>query len=873
MMEFLYQKMDTLREAGFNAELPRYIPENLNPSFALRPYQKAAFENFITYYESQLCQKPTQVLFHMATGSGKTLIMAGLMLYLYKQGYRNFLFFVNLSNIVQKTKENFLTASSTKYLFADEIVIDSERIPIREVQNFQSCDENAINICFTTTQGLHADIWLSKENRVSLEDFEEKKTVLISDEAHHLNVDTRGKMTKEEDESYHSWEETVRRIFECNNQNVLLEFTATCDTNNPLIRAAYESKIVFDYPLKRFRSDLYSKEILSLRSDLTVMGRTLQALMLSQYRLKVFEDHRLAIKPVILLKAATIPDSKAFMQEFIETVRTLTGATLERISTAIANPTMQKAYAYFKKRGITFDQLAQELKEDFSAEHCVSANDDSEAEKKQLLLNSLEDADNPYRAVFEVKKLDEGWDVLNLFDIVRLYETRQSSGKRISQKTISEAQLIGRGARYCPFQVDDEQPRYQRKYDNDIDNELRICEELYYHCQNDHRYIAELHQALREIGIDPNKVVTQKYVLKEEFKQDSLYKEGIIFINDRTVQSRANVEGLLPSVRTKRHVLTLATGSFGEDVVMEVGEKGNDGKQPEIHLFQTTIGEIAEINYAIVNKGLAAYPIFKFKTLKSYFPNLKSTREFITSKNYLKDIHIDIRSRYEVPPISVLNTAVRMALRDIAGSVSAIDETYEGTREFTAKNVRDIFSDKTVNYTDPPAGGVGTSQTDASVDQRIRIDLSKEDWFAFMDNYGTSEEKAFVAYFKDFVAPLKKKYQKVYLVRNERQFHLYSFNGGERFEPDYVLFLQKDREDGFEQLQIFIEPKGSHLIPGDQWKEDFMLQMKTEAIPVKVFADDNKYLKYLIWGFHFFNTEQRSAEFDADMREIVDESK
>ncbi len=40
----------------------------------------------------------------MATGSGKTLIMAGLMLYLYKQGYRNFLFFVNLSNIVEKNE-------------------------------------------------------------------------------------------------------------------------------------------------------------------------------------------------------------------------------------------------------------------------------------------------------------------------------------------------------------------------------------------------------------------------------------------------------------------------------------------------------------------------------------------------------------------------------------------------------------------------------------------------------------------------------------------------------------------------------------------------------------------------------------------------
>ena len=59
--------------------------------------------------------------------------------------------------------------------------------------------------------------------------------------------------------------------------------------------------------------------------------------------------------------------------------------------------------------------LAQELREDFSEEHCVSVNDDKEADTKQILLNSLEDASNPYRAIFEVKKLDEGWDVLNLF--------------------------------------------------------------------------------------------------------------------------------------------------------------------------------------------------------------------------------------------------------------------------------------------------------------------------------------------------------------------------------------------------------------------------------------------------------------------------
>lgn len=864
-MAFLHEKIDVLRESGCTSELPSYIPVNLNPAFELRPYQKTAFENFITHFESPKCPHPTQVLFHMATGSGKTLIMAGLMLYLYKKGYRNFLFFVNLSTIVKKTEDNFLNAASNKYLFADEIVIDGERVHVKKVENFQATTPDAINICFSTTQGLHTDMWLTKENGISFDDFDAIKTVLISDEAHHLNVSTK-KLSKDEEESKHSWEQTVKSIFDRNNENVLLEFTATCDLANSQIRAEYENKIIFDYPLHKFRADLYSKEIKTLRSDMDIMDRAIQALVLSQYRLKVFQDNHLSIKPVVLFKSAKIADSKEFMGAFIESIRFLSGSTLERISGLIDNHTMDLAYKYFETKGISFDMLAQELRDDFSEEHCVSVNDDKEADTNQILLNSLEDASNPYRAIFEVKKLDEGWDVLNLFDIVRLYETRQS-GKKVSAATVSEAQLIGRGARYCPFKVQDEQPKFQRKYDNDVDNELRICEELYYHCQNDSRYIFELHQALREIGIDPDKTVTRHYVLKDDFKQDDLYKTGIVFMNDRVVKSRADVTSLLPSVRDKIYTVMIATGQSGEDIILDDGQGTSTDSKAKTKLFSTTIGDIANINYAIVNKALARLPVYKFNTLKSRFPNLKSTREFITSADYLGNIKIEIRSKYEEPPIAVLGTAVVSVITKIATSISAIEEEYEGTKEFCAVNVRDVFKNKIVNYTDIKDGGLGVSQNDTTVPAAIRINLKDEEWFTFTDNFGTSEEKAFVSYFHDYVDKLKTIYSKVYLMRNERQMHIYSFDGGERFEPDYILFLQKDKTDGFEQLQVFIEPKGTHLVENDKWKEDFLLQLKDKAIPIKTFVDDNN---YHIWGFHFFNREVRESEFNADFEILKD---
>ena len=366
---FLFQQMDSIRDFSPIAykELPDIIPGNLNPAFELRPYQNDAFRNFITFYECDKCPNPTQVLFHMATGSGKTLIMAGLIVYLYKRGYRNFLFFVNLDNIVKKTKDNFLNATSAKYLFSEEIVVEGETIKINEVSNFQGVNPDAINICFTTTQGLHSDMWFAKENAPSFDDFNEQKTVLIADEAHHLNVDTRrGKVDKAEEDLRMSWETTVSRIFHANRDNILLEFTATCDLQNPFILSEYESKIIFDYPLRKFREERYSKQVRAIRADISYADRALQALMFSQYRLKVFQDHRLYIKPVVLFKAKTIAESKDFEQFFYEMIRTLDGATLERIVNASPLAEVQLMSEYFTSKDIDFDELAQELREEFS---------------------------------------------------------------------------------------------------------------------------------------------------------------------------------------------------------------------------------------------------------------------------------------------------------------------------------------------------------------------------------------------------------------------------------------------------------------------------------------------------------------------------
>ena len=861
----LFQKMDSIRDFFPTAykELPDVIPNNLNPTFELRPYQIEAFRNFITFYESDKCPNPTQVLFHMATGSGKTLIMAGLIVYLYRHGYRNFLFFVNLDNIVKKTKDNFLNAASQKYLFAEGIVIDGEPVKINEVSNFQGVNSDSINICFTTTQGIHLDMWISKENAPSFDDFTEQKTVLISDEAHHLNVDTRKGKKGLDDDSSKSWEYTIRKIFGANRDNILLEFTATCDLENPFILKEYENKIIYDYPLRKFREEKYSKEVKAIRADIGYTDRMLTALMFSQYRLKVFQDYRLYIKPVILFKSKTIAESNEFEQIFYKIVKELTGATLERIVASSSLAEVKRMSNYFAAKNIDFDELAQELREEFSPNHCISVNDDKEANERQILLNSLESRDNPYRAIFEVKKLDEGWDVLNLFDIVRLYETRDASKGKPGSATISEAQLIGRGARYCPFIIEDDDEKYKRKYDGDIDNPLRICEELYYHCQYDSRYIDELNKALIATGMMPESQTEIYYELKKSFKEDEFYKTGTVFLNKRVIKSRKEIVELLPSIRNKEYSVSVNSNKVTMDTLMM---KTHTDTTVKTHIYRTTLNEIAKINYSIVHKALRRIDVFKFNILRKYFPNLKSLREFAMNDAYLGSVKIHIESRDEIPTPETFFEACVIVLTKIGGEISAIKETYEGTTEFIGKRFSDVIRNKTMHITDPHGEGEGVSQNASAIRPEWKINLDDKDWFVFKDNYGTSEEKSFVAYFNKYVNDLKTEYEKVYLVRNERQLVLYSFDGGERFEPDYLMILCKRNATAYEQYQIFVEPKGSHLLAQDKWKEDFLLQIESRGVPKKTFLDDTN---YHVWGFPFYNHQNGMGDFTFSFERLL----
>jgi len=860
----LRQKYDSASEMGLLAELigdiPGYIESNLNPKFSLREYQREAIQRLMYYLRDKKNRKrPSHLLFNMATGSGKTLLMAASILYLYHEyGYYNFLFFVNSTNIIEKTRDNFLNSFSSKYLFNEKIVLDNKEVKIREVKNFSNTTKDDINIVFTTIQKLHSDMNMVKEESISREDFADKKIVIISDEAHHINAWTKNKLNTKEAQEKNTWENTVMEIFNANYENIMLEYTATVDLNNPEICKKYKDKLIYEYSLKEFRQDGYSKEVKVLDADVEKIDRMLFAVVLSQYRRKIAEKNRIYLKPVVLFKSKTIKESAENAELFHKTIKNLKEEDVENIRRKSAGTVLEKAFSYFDEHGISSDILKLELKEDFAEEKCMVLDSQNIDEHKQLQLNSLEDENNGIRAIFAVNMLNEGWDTLNLFDIVRLYETRD--GKRIGGKyipgktTLSEVQLIGRGARYFPFTVDDKD-KFKRKFDNDPENEMKILEELYYHSSYVPQYIAELKTALRESGIMPPqepKTVTLK--VKEDFKNTEFWKSGLIFTNSRKKNDGLKLEDISTIIQNKVYgPVVLKSGRLQEEALFENGKSEHQQKTKNI--------ELKDFSDAVIRKAIAKNDFYRFDNLKKYFSKLDSISSLIEC---IKDARVNATTNGYLTPDDKLKI-VLVLLDQLKAQIESQYTEYEGTRLFMSRNISEVVKDKTLNINIDSDREAGRQMKDP-VKPELQLDLSKEDWYVYDENYGTSEEKYFIRFLHGAMDDLKKQYKDIYLVRNANLFKIYNFSDGRAMEPDFVLFLRKEDEKDWVQYQVFVEAKGEHLIETDRWKEEFLKSIEKEGkVKLETLAEDRH---YKLKGMPFYNEAKKKQFIDAFEKEF-----
>ena len=810
--------------------LPPGIESNLTPHYRLRDYQRKAI-SYLSYYDSEYKHRvrPSHLLFQMATGSGKTLVMAAAMLYFYTRGYRRFLFCSNREVIVEKTRDNLLNTASSKYLFQKRgMSISGTRVDLQEVFSFsQGSGEQNMEIVLSTVQKLHLDLRTPKENSISEEELGDKKMIILADEAHHLQAISKSKKIVSEEEA---WENTINRILCANRDNYLLELTATMDLGNASLKEKYKDKLLLYYPLKSYREEKYSKEIYCIASGTSPRLQILQALLLSQYRRELLsEKEGMSIKPVVLFKSAQIGTTKNkaelfehqgykeedcyyaegayhyFVEELLPNLsakefdalrvswkRDAIQQDIEERQRLVS--VMEEALDYFKKQEGGIEALIGTIKQDFAKENCRLVHSQKKDKSISLELNSLEAESNPIRAVFAVDMLNEGWDVLNLFDIVRLYSTKKD------KKTTQEAQLIGRGARYCPFTLrantDEQDARYKRKFDDDIGNPLRVCETLYYHCQGDSAFIRELNDALVKEGLKEQKQHVQ-LTLKDTFKKSTLYQEGYILLNNQT-SCRTDIPKALEAENYSYYLGPV------QAEVRHLGTDISSSNEPE----KSVTIEAKKLSYAVLRTAVQRTADFTY----SYLENKYTTLSAASMRAYIKEVLFPRRIMIEGRSLQEINALTQQEKLEIACHFvhtvkNVIDKKalqMKGTPFNKISNIKKVFKDKEI----------------VSEKEKKATRYDKEH-HAYEELYLTEEERACLSFLDNYIGTLKEKYEETYILRNERFFKIYNFEDGRAFEPDFVLFA---KEKGQEPLvvQCFIEPKGAHIIESERWKEDFL---------------------------------------------------
>lgn len=936
----LYEKIKIKKEdLDFeDYAIPSYITDNLK--YELFDWQKTALENFLINERTRKIKAkkgeellPNHLLFNMATGSGKTLVMAALILYYHKEcGITNFIFFVNQNAILGKTQDNFINSNHQKYLFKENIVIDGKRIRIHEVEQFSSSlsSSNDIQIKFTTIQKLHNDIYRESESSLLLSDLQKRNLVLLADEAHHLNATTNRKKTKvfqndlnnqdisflgelkegaKEEDVEKSWETTIchyilnkenRNVSQ--NKNALLEFTATIPETLEA-KEKYEDKIIIKFDLKEFVTAGFTKHIRLVRSSLSVNERILQVLVLNWYRTQIALKYNISnFKPVILFRSKIIEESNKALKEFLKLCSKVTIEDLSFLGKGIetlenqklqekadfyipqvyeaTSDIFEKVKLFIRQNKIPLSRIVDFIKDNFTSRTCLITNSRTNKTKKEKtdseqdkLLNSLENIQNPIRAVFTVQRLTEGWDVLNLYDIVRLYHGRDTDykNKKVGASTTSEVQLIGRGVRYFPFAYENFQ-KNKRKFDSDLNNEVRILEEFYFHSDDDVKYLSDLTNELKSKGLIQDKRVEKKFAVKEE-KLNSL-KQFFLFVNEKKENPNRRLKTLPEDLK---HISFDYTIHSLYSKILEV--KMNEEKETSSSeffiqdvgnwkTFRVTIKEfpihILQKAIHILNTNLHSY--FSFENLRKRFA-ISSLNDFF---DYLNEVKINLKCAENFESIEEIEhkTLLQISIaffKFCKNELEQYDKPFIGS-DFSLVPFEKCFQSEKVKMLD-----IDEKSHDTQENLKLENELQKLQWYALNAFWGTSEERELINFIKMRIGNLNQKYE-VCLLRNEEVYKIFSFENGEGFCPDFLLLLkEKESQKEAFYFQIFIEPKGKHLFEKDSWKENFLLQI------AKKYGIKNPFIrhseKYILLGLPFFNSQDASkcAEFETQFAECFGE--
>lgn len=334
-----------------------------------------------------------------------------------------------------------------------------------------------------------------------------------------------------------------------------------------------------------------------------------------------------------------------------------------------------------------------------------------------------------------------------------------------------------------------------------------LLETFYYHFVDSGNFLSKLQDRLFEnglIGLDKNQ---RELWLKNIFKNSETYKNGFVLVNSLEKRQKPKIDK--NEEQSFEKILQIKDYSIS---VTDLSDREKYDQEASLRSASFSLTEEFGFNKWFWRSALYYYKnkFFRFENLKEHFLELESMDDFI--ENFLPKYQLAYRfDKEEITKLDIrrrFSLAMYVILPKIENHINTYIPKVVGGNVFRPRSIEYVFSDYKMLYV--PTGDGNERQFGQINNEKVEfsLDLSKCDWYAYNENYGTGDEKKFVKFIATKMEDLRKKYPnaEIWLVRNELDFFLYSFQNGQKFSPDFILFIN-DSETKTLYYQCLFEVK------------------------------------------------------------------
>ncbi len=814
-----YLKALLQTDQDYILEIEKYVAHNF------RYYQKEALAAFNLLYNVQRDKYPFKEElyekrlangkipfygFEMATGSGKTLLIGALIIYLNKyENYNHFIIITPSTEIYKKTINNF-NVMSKKCIFSQSLdfkfnVITGENFTDKSSNYNKSADLNVyifnIQKFFERTTGV---LRIDKEweqsywkdnlgNTISFRSYlKEKKLVIITDEAHHYqNIQIKGKA------------QTSGQIIISLEPNLVLEFTATAVTEEQA-KDRRSQKIIYKYSINKYISDGYGKKVRAFgytsaeeKSRGPEVTEDDKKKFLVSYMIHLIKKEALKennFKPILLIRARNIKHAETLNRWIKDKI---TGETelIDNIYNEIIGgekfviTSLIRRYIslnYFKERILELPKI------------CFTYHSDNENLKDVIeKIDAIEI--NNEEVLIQIRKLEEGWDIQNPYTMLILSISKGKKKNYIKQ-------LIGRGVRLF---------REKRIHDG-LTGFLRNQQEiLHVICEKGGNFEEFVKIVREELGLSKTTFQAELFIEQKTNKSIAkfdkynelqlpvleIYRK--ISINAQELVEEINYKNLKMDLFLDKNVFTeqgdtfwkidVGIGGEEKDLTGKTVLKIKGSKEYESKILNFKNSEIKDLISSIISSQslLPSHPSVKHKLFNVF----NELNRLINTKDikYLKIIH---QSRK--------NYVIKLKNKIVNHISNVLDNYFNIETKIRKKPLKTLFPDEQISI-------------EKTSDKGIILNVKK----------------------KDYVNPVKEDFLHLQITGFIKSYYEYNwFESSHEFKFAYQL-------DNIEAVEFWIRNKRSYYFEygiGNKYYPDFIVKIGSSIYIIEV--KGTYYLRY-----------------------------